>query len=329
MHVGYGPGALVLLAVCLALPIPASTEQAKGPRAETSQGKIKRLILKDGSYELISKYEIRGSRVRYLSSERHEWEEMPSSLVDWPATERHAKEAASESRSRIREVGDSEAKERAREEESTPWVSQGIRLPATGGVFLLDRFAGKAELDLLHQVGADIHKNVGGNILRGVLNPIASSKQSIELKGPHAATQSHVADPSIYVGIDPTDPAADYTAETARDHFRIVRCAEKKGNRIVGVVNIAVYGKVREEASYVQTRVEPISTRWVKVSSANTLQPGEYALVELLGKESINTFVWDFGVNPAAPANSAAAQPEATRSDKPPVLRERKRPPKP
>ena len=107
------------------------------------QRPYKRLMLKDGTYEPIVKYEIKGKLVRYFSSERHEWEEVPYALVDWAATEKYAEESASERQVRLTKSVEADARDRAEEEARSPWVTPRLRLPENGGVFLLDRFEGK------------------------------------------------------------------------------------------------------------------------------------------------------------------------------------------
>src|ERR1700730_9389915 len=109
------------------------------PSGFSAQELAKRLFLKDGSYQLATKWETKGDRVRYLSAERNEWEEVPDSMVDWAATEKYQKDRAAgitapEAVSLDKEV----AEERKLEEAKSPQVAHGLRIPSDGDIFLLD-----------------------------------------------------------------------------------------------------------------------------------------------------------------------------------------------
>jgi hypothetical protein len=100
------------------------------------------------------------------------------------------------------------------------------------------------------------------------------------------------------------------------DRFRIVR-AEVKGNkRIIGDIKRAFTGKISQEQHFVKTTITNIKGGWLKLAPTEDLMPGEYALVEMMGDEGMNFYVWDFGVNPKAPANAHPWKPEA-KKDKP------------
>src|SRR6266568_1918880 len=98
-----------------------------------------RLILKDGSYQIVRKFEIVGDRVRYISLERGgDWEEMPESLVDWEATRKwerdHADQTAagedsSEAMKEAEGIDKEEAAERAEQTARMPEVAKGLELP--------------------------------------------------------------------------------------------------------------------------------------------------------------------------------------------------------
>jgi hypothetical protein len=312
-----------------------------------AQDLARRLILKDGSYQLVTKYEVKGERVRYKSAERDEWEELPSSLVDWPATEKFEKDRAAGPTIPEASALDKEIDaEREAEESHLPQVAPGLRLPEDSGVFLLDTFQGQPQLVELQQSEGDINRNTKGNILRGAINPIASAKQTIELEGEHAAVHAHVAVPSIYINMEdessnrppsgesasakPSEPSLDAPrAERQRpqqpqqpeqpivpfDRFRIVRAKVKGGKRIVGDIKHAVTGKVSQDQNYVKTTIDRISGGWLKLTPIEDLAPGEYVLVETKGKEGMNLYVWDFGVNPNAPANANPWKPDVKRND--------------
>jgi hypothetical protein len=210
-----------------------------------------------------------------------------------------------------------------------------LRLPDDGGIILLDTFESQPQLVELLQTGSELNRNFKGNILRSAVNPIASAKQTIEVPGLHAKVQAHAAVPAIYVNVEQQDQLNNATqiAEKKQqetlpwDRFRIVRMHANKDKRVVGDIKVAVYGKVSQEQKFVPTTASKLTGGWVKVTPSADLEPGEYAVVELLGKEGMNLYVWDFGVNPSAGPNATAWKPDASATnplpDKPKELEKR------
>jgi hypothetical protein len=211
-------------------------------------------------------------------------------------------------------------------------------LPEDAGVFLLDSFQGEPQIVEIQQTAGDINRNTKANIFRGAVNPVAGLKQTIELEGAHAPMQSHVDVPSLYIKLDEipneTGPPAgtkDSTqaspstnhaqpsqpSATSPDRFRIVRTELKGGKRIVGEFKRQVTGKVSQQQQLVKTTTTRVSGGWLKLTPTESLAPGEYVLVETVrqegnpGKEGMNLYVWDFGVNPKAPANANPWKPDA------------------
>src|SRR5438477_5218893 len=192
---------LVQAAICLALSLallPAIAQQ-----------RAKRLILKDGSFQPAVRWEIKGDRVRYYSAERFEWEELPKSLVDWSATDKYNKDIVTGAAEERQKLSAEEQAERKKEEARTLLVAPGVRLPDNEGVYLLDQYNGRPELVEIVQNGGELNKNMTKNILRAALNPLASAKQTIEVKGARARIQAHQVTPVLYLNIAKDENAAE------------------------------------------------------------------------------------------------------------------------
>jgi hypothetical protein len=294
---------LVLLAV-LGCGLPCLLSPAH------AQQVTERLILKDGSFQSVQKYEVQGDRVHYLSAERYEWEDIPSSLIDWDATKKYNEEVSSgKYRPRVVETPE-EKEEREKEEANSPEIAPGVKLPGTGGVFLFDQFQGKPELAEIVQNGSELNNN--GNkkgVLRSAINPLGN-KRGFEIKGEHAQIQSHVPRPTIYIDID-EGPIND---KALNERFRLLRVNVKKDTRVVGTVKVSITGNITEQANFMPVTVEKLGTgQWIKLTPTKDLPPGEYAVAEMLTPQDMNFYVWDFGVNPNAPANPNTWRPQPSK----------------
>jgi hypothetical protein len=314
--------AAAVLALLLSYPSPSH-----------AQTLASRLILKDGTYQSITKYELQGERVRYFSAERGEWEEVPNALVDWDATNKYEQ-------GRLTGGPVPEAAELDKELEAerkaalsrSPEVAPRLRLSDEGGVYLLDTYQNEPELAEIQQSGSDLNRSKGANILRAAINPLSGSRQSIELPQPHAKVQAHTGVPSVYVNVSadtaegppavasgaeemgrvPTDAAALPPTE----RFKIIRVESKGNKRVAGALKVSVTGNTKTDERFVPATVTAMTGGWIKITPIDALATGEYAVAEMLGKDSINLYVWDFGVNPNAPANAFALKPDAAEAPK-------------
>jgi hypothetical protein len=296
-----------------------------------------RLILKDGTYQLVRKYEIVGDRVRYISIERGgDWEELPENLVDWEATRKwerdHAATTAAEEPSpAMKEAADidkEEAAERDEQKARMPQVAEGLELPDQDGVFVLDTFQDKPELvELLpNELGANAKTKHG----LSTLNPLAGAKASLELDGAHAKVHLHVNDPAIYLSLDVPGGAEQvvshamtvdtsgtknavntrHGAHSPSSGFAIVRVDERRAVRIVGAIHMSPNGTVTQDEDVIPAKVEVLPGRhWLKITPNAPLLIGEYALVEIISSSDINQSVWDFRVDPQLGDNIGSIGP--------------------
>jgi hypothetical protein len=308
-----------------------------------TQKLARRLILKDGSYQAITQYEVKGDRVRYLSAERNEWEELPASMVDWPATEKYEKErAAAPALPEAALIDKQSAEDRDAEQMHLPQVAPGLHLPESSGMFMLDNFQGQPQLDEVQQDEGGIDEPSKASLIRGALTHGAGAKQSIELQGDHASVYSHVAVPSIYINPDDEEDQSPPPGETASaapsqpsldaprqrpeqpeqpqkatvpfDRYRIVRVKVKSGKRIVGDVKRAANGSISVAQDSVKTTIDRVGSGWLKLTPIEDLAPGEYAIVETRGPDALNLYIWPFSVNPKAGANKNPWTPDTIPS---------------
>jgi hypothetical protein len=260
--------------------------------AASAQG-TKRLIMKDGSYQPASEWEVKGDRVRYHSTERGEWEEVPKSMVDWDATNKWEAERVELGNAKVQAIEEDEKAELERIRLNTVEVAPGIQLPEQGGVWVLDKDRGQRSLEELVQSSSELDRHKAGNILRSVINPIPSSKQTIDIEGARSKVRLHTTLPPIFINVEDLPAMKGQPLE----RFRIVRLKESKDHRVVSDIKIGV-GGMKSSQQFVPSRVEKFSGDWLKLTPTEALKPGEYAVVELMTDRDVNTFVWDFGVEP-------------------------------
>jgi hypothetical protein len=267
----------------------------------------KKLVLKDGSFQLVRDYRRNGERVRYMSAERGEWEEIPASMVDWDAT---ANAAAAEQAEEDALAKKLHAQEQAQKIETVMdvdaslQVAPGVFLPPGEGMFLID---GKS-VKPLEQVGSEI-KTDKKQYLKRVLSPIpiVPSKQNVQIPGIRASIRMTNRQAEFYLREAPPDPErttpivkSSRPGESGPE-VELVRATVKGNKRQLESIKSLFGEQMEEKRDTISIQRWEIAPTVYRFTLSEPLPPGEYALAEIL-PDGMNLFVWDFGVDAATDA---------------------------
>jgi hypothetical protein len=280
-----------------------SNSEPTGYAVPAARGK--KLILTDGSFQIVREYQRQGDRVRYFSTERGDWEEIPASLVDWAATEKAGAETEAEQKETLAKIHATTASEIAVSIDtgSSLLVGSGVFLPDSPGFYVLD---GKNVLSL-EQSQANSRLDKGRAILKGISGmPLISTKRVIEVAGKRAKIRVQSAEPEFYFR----------TADGRVPQLILVRADISGDKRQLTTAVIDMVGTTKYQQHEVPMLISEAAHGVQRLAMGQKLAPGEYALLETT-PEGVNSYVWDFGVDGSA--GDAAAQ--SSKTGKPPAAK--------
>jgi hypothetical protein len=242
-----------------------------------------KLCMKDGSYQMVSSYEVQGDRVRYYSVERSEWEEVPTSLVDFDATKRAQEETKAAEKKR-----DEEAKEIDQERFYKPpdqgmEVAPGIRLPGDEGIFTVD---GKRLVRLVQSSGEVVTDKKRAAVVMAVPLPVVKTRSLVILSGAKAPIRLNDPLPVFYV----------QSASGLGAKLELVELKPGKESRVLEDVETSrgKNGKASEERTMIPIDRKQVAPNIYALKPLQPLEAGEYALGEEID-DKLNLDVWDFG----------------------------------
>jgi len=262
----------------------------------------KKLVLKDGSFQLVRDYQRSGERVRYLSAERGDWEEIPAAMVDWDATANAAAAQLAEEDALAKKLQAQEQAQRIEtimDVDASLQVAPGVFLPPGEGMFLIDGKSVKS----LEQAGSQI-KTDKKQFLKQVLSPIpiVPSKQNVQIPGSRATIRVTNAQAEFYLREAPPDP--DRTTPIVKSsrpgesgpEVELVRATVKGNKRQLESIRRLFGEQLEEKRNTISIQRWEIAPTVFRFTLSEPLPPGEYALAEIL-PDGMNLYVWDFGVD--------------------------------
>jgi hypothetical protein len=236
-----------------------------------------KLYLKDGGYHIVREYQVLGDRIRYYSTERGDWEEIPKDLVDLDKTERELTAKQDEIKKEARQTDEEEQAERALRREIAS-------IPVNPGTYYEQGNQVKALNMADYKIITD-KKRQALKVLSPI--PLIPGKASVVIQGEHSKFVVNDDRPQFYFRL------------AKQERFGIIRLTPKKTVRVVENIAIIPVSKENiEEQKQVESFQQELASDLYKVWPEKPLTPGEYAVVEYTEGE-VQLLIWDFAYQPS------------------------------
>jgi hypothetical protein len=242
-----------------------------------------KLCMKDGSYQMVTSYEIQGDRVRYFSAERSEWEEVPTSQVDFEATKRAQEDAKAADKKLLEDAKEIDKERFYKPPDKGMEVAPGLRLPGDDGIFTVD---GRRLVRLVQSEGELVTDKRRAAMVLAVPLPIVKARSLVVLDGAKAAIRLNDPMPVFYI----------QSSDNLGARLEMVRLKPGKESRVVEEVEASrgKNSKTSEERTMVSLERKQVAPNIFTLKPLQPLEAGEYVLGELVG-EKLSLDVWDFG----------------------------------
>jgi|GEM_PF-310713 len=235
-------------------------------------GATQRLYLTDGSFQIVREYQVKDDRVRFYSTERSQWEEIPKDLVDLKRTQQENIDKATGQAEEQAMIDAEDAVERKMRQ-------QAEAVPADAGVYHFEGTTPKAiplaELEMVNDKRRSFLK---------VLSPLpmVAGRNWVELKGQHSQNVVNTPRPEFFVRLH------------TQQKFGIVKTTDRKGNRVLQIWEIIPISKeIMETQVDVEDFRREAGPMLYQIWPREDLEPGEYAVVTYAPGEA-NIRAWDF-----------------------------------
>jgi hypothetical protein len=284
----------------------ANTNQGSSPSADQDAAKTqpaniavplpkgKKLILKDGSFQVVREYHREGDSVRYYSVERSAWEEIPADLVDWAATQKGEAEQDAADKKLVAKLkaADLAARTANIDADSSYEVREGLLLPDAVGLYALSG----TQIVTLQQTLAASHLNKARTVER-VASGVAliPQKHDLEIPGKHANLRVSPNDLEFYFR----------TADGKPPDMELLRTVIQGDRRKLEAMSTNVVGINNYKGSDIRIQIWDAAEGLYRFTVEQALTPGEYALVQNDAEGNVSLYIWDFGVDTAPRENGS------------------------